>query len=125
MCGKEEIDDEIKDFNSTLSPDTEVCEDTSCKVNLFSELVVLAALLACVMRAPVFILTVNERAPSPPKNAVALQFPVLTIIGAKEPQLAALLLSLSHSLFTMMKLDQSYLHPLVKHSERKKFCPRK
>jgi len=40
MCVKEEIDDEIKDFNSTLSPDTEVCEDTSCKVNLFSELVV-------------------------------------------------------------------------------------
>jgi hypothetical protein len=40
MCVKEEIDDEIKDFNSTLSPDTEVCEDTSCKVNLFSKLAV-------------------------------------------------------------------------------------
>ena len=36
MCVKEEIDDEIKDFNSTLSPDTEVCEDTSCKVNTCS-----------------------------------------------------------------------------------------
>ncbi len=35
MCAKEEIDDEIKDFNSTLSPDTKVCVDTSCKVNLF------------------------------------------------------------------------------------------
>jgi hypothetical protein len=40
MCAKEEIDDEIKDFNSTLIPDTEVCEDTSCKVNLFRELAV-------------------------------------------------------------------------------------
>ena len=36
MCVKEEIDDEIKDFNSTLSPDTEACEDTSCKVNICS-----------------------------------------------------------------------------------------
>jgi len=36
MCVKEEIDDEIKDVNSTLSPDTEVCEDTSCKVNTCS-----------------------------------------------------------------------------------------
>jgi hypothetical protein len=40
MCVKEEIDDESKDISSTLSPDTKVCEDTSCKVNLFSELVV-------------------------------------------------------------------------------------
>ena len=40
MCAKEEIDDESKDISSTLSPDTKVCEDTSCKVNLFSELAV-------------------------------------------------------------------------------------
>jgi hypothetical protein len=40
MCVKEEIDDENKDISFTLSPDTKVCEDTSCKVNLFSELVV-------------------------------------------------------------------------------------
>jgi hypothetical protein len=40
MCVKEEIDDESKDITSTLSPDTKICEDTSCKVNLFSELAV-------------------------------------------------------------------------------------
>ncbi len=36
MYAKEEIDNEIIGFNSTLSPDTEVCEDTSCKVNICS-----------------------------------------------------------------------------------------
>ena len=55
MCVKEEIDDEIKDFNSTLSPDTEVCEDTSCKVNLFSELVVFGrATGPCDARTPFY-----------------------------------------------------------------------
>jgi hypothetical protein len=83
MCVKEEIDEEIKDFNSTLSPDREVCEDTSCKVNLcnavggFCPLYVTRAL-----RAPVLILIIigNRVLHDLPQNA------------------AALLLSLSHSL---------------------------
>ena len=53
-------------------------------------------------------------------SVTSAQFSVLAIIGAKEPQLVSLLLSLSHSLYSMSRLDQSYLHPLVKHPEKKK-----
>jgi hypothetical protein len=73
MCVKEEIDDEIKDFNSILSPDTEACEDTSCKVNIFSELVFFGQHYWPVRCAHPFLSSLTSvTPPPPPQNAAAL-----------------------------------------------------
>jgi hypothetical protein len=77
MCVKEEIDNEIKDFNSTLSPDTEACEDTSCKVNLCNAVEGFCPLYVTrALRAPVLILINigNRVLHDIPQNTAALCF---------------------------------------------------